>query len=288
MNESKYCKHCGQLIPKESIVCPKCGRQLKTAMENKVNKEKQSIETRYEDNKFYIKTWFMWIMLILFAPLGILLMWKFHPEIKKNVKIIITIIFSILFIVIFSNIDSEDISTPSLDNAKVEVTIIDFSKMKQSDINNWCNENKVNCKYNEKYSETVLKGNFIEQSIKNGEKIKEGATVTITYSLGKKPSAESLNALAKAKVYSETMYMSKKGIYKQLTSEYGENFDKESAQYAIDNLKADWNANALAKAKTYRDTMHMSKNAIYDQLISEYGEQFTKSQAQYAIDHLDD
>lgn len=32
------------------------------------------------------------------------------------------------------------------------------------------------------------------------------------------------------------MHMSKKGIYKQLTSEYGEGFTAEEAQYAINHL----------------------------------------------------
>ena len=47
------------------------------------------------------------------------------------------------------------------------------------------------------------------------------------------------------------MHMSKAGIYDQLTSEYGEQFSAEAAQYAIDNVTADWNANALEKAKSY-------------------------------------
>ena len=67
-----------------------------------------------------------------------------------------------------------------------------------------------------------------------------------------------------------------------------EGFTAAEAQYAIDNIKADWNANALATAKNYQETMSMSKSAIYKQLISEYGEEFTKDEAQYAIDHLDD
>ncbi len=32
------------------------------------------------------------------------------------------------------------------------------------------------------------------------------------------------------------MHMSKQRIYDQLTSEYGEKFDAEATQYAIDNL----------------------------------------------------
>ncbi len=94
------------------------------------------------------------------------------------------------------------------------------------------------------------------------------------------------SALTKAKSYSDTMHMSKQGIYDQLTSEYGEKFSAEAAQYAIDNVKADWNANALAKAKTYQDQMSMSPSAIHDQLTSEYGEKFTKEEADYAIANL--
>lgn len=95
------------------------------------------------------------------------------------------------------------------------------------------------------------------------------------------------SALKKAKTYSDMMHMSKSGIYDQLTSEYGEKFTAEAAQYAIDNLDADWKANALEKAKSYQEQMAMSPSAIYDQLTSEYGEQFTAEEAQYAIDNLE-
>ena len=93
-------------------------------------------------------------------------------------------------------------------------------------------------------------------------------------------------ALNKAESYSEMMHMSKAAIYDQLTSEYGEKYSADAAQYAIDNMKADWKANALAKAKDYQDVMDMSPAAIYDQLVSEYGEKFTEEEAQYAIDNL--
>ena len=94
------------------------------------------------------------------------------------------------------------------------------------------------------------------------------------------------SALKKAKLYSDTMNMSKAGLYDQLTSEYGEKFTVEAAQYAIDNITVDWKENALKKAKSYQETMSMSPAAIYDQLISEYGEKFTAEEAQYAIDNL--
>ena len=63
--------------------------------------------------------------------------------------------------------------------------------------------------------------------------------------------------------------------------------DSEAAQYAIDNLEADYNANALAKAKTYSDSMHMSSDAIRTQLTSD-AEGFTEAEADYAVAHLDD
>ncbi len=94
-------------------------------------------------------------------------------------------------------------------------------------------------------------------------------------------------ALNRAESYSERMHMSKQGIYDQLTSEYGDQFNEDAAQYAVDNMVADWNANALETAKSYSDSMHMSKQGIYDQLTSEYGEQFTADEAQYAVDNVD-
>ena len=96
------------------------------------------------------------------------------------------------------------------------------------------------------------------------------------------------NALAKAQDYADSMNMSKQGVFDQLTSDYGEKFTPDEAQYAVDNVKADWNANALAKAKSYYTEMNMSTDAVYDQLTSEYGEKFTPDEAQYAIDHLND
>ncbi|MBB3158186.1 hypothetical protein FHS07_001882 [Microbacterium proteolyticum] len=95
-----------------------------------------------------------------------------------------------------------------------------------------------------------------------------------------------ISALAQAESYSNIMHMSKAGVFDQLTSEYGGQFTPEAAQYAIDNVSADWNANALESAKTFRDSMSMSPAAIYDQLVSEYGSKFTAEEAQYAVDNL--
>lgn len=100
-------------------------------------------------------------------------------------------------------------------------------------------------------------------------------------------SKEFQNALTKAEQYSDTMHMSKAGIFDQLTAEYGEGFSEEAAQYAIDNIDADWNANALAKANEYQDSMAMSPDAVREQLVSDYGEKFTAEEADYAVANMD-
>ncbi len=122
-------------------------------------------------------------------------------------------------------------------------------------------------------------------SVTNTESASDSASRTSS-AADSSVSAEYRNALAKAQQYSDMMHMSKQGIYDQLTSEYGEKFPADAAQYAIDNVEADWNANALEKAKLYRDQGSMSKSAIHDQLTSQYGEQFTESEADYAIANL--
>ncbi|WP_025780040.1 Ltp family lipoprotein [Brevibacterium sp. VCM10] len=98
--------------------------------------------------------------------------------------------------------------------------------------------------------------------------------------------AEYRSALTQAETYSDMMHMSKKGIFDQLTSEYGGQFSDDAAQYAVDNVQADWKENALESARTYQNDMAMSPNAIHDQLTSEYGGQFTQAEADYAIENL--
>ena len=167
----------------------------------------------------------------------------------------------------------------------VEVTIVDFSTMSKEEVKAWMDANKINGKIIEEYSNDIAKGNFVSQSISANTVAHQGDKINIVYSLGKEPTEEEKNALKKAETYSNSLHMSKQGIYNQLTSSV-EGFTKEVAQYAIDNIEADWNKNALEKAKTYQTSMNMSSKAIYNQLISSV-EGFTKSEAQYAIDNLD-
>ena len=248
----KKCKHCGKELDQENQTCTYCGK------------------------------WQRLIKVPIFLLLGIIIIVvitiTINPKDDDN-----NILKSPDKGYEKYEIEEKENTTP-----KNKVTVINFSTMSKEEIDNWCQANKIDCKIDNEYSDIINKGNFIKQDIQADMTIFEGEQIIITYSLGKKPTKEQLNALEKAKSYSKNLHMSKKAIYDQLVSEYGEQFTPEAAQYAIDNIVADWNANALEKAKSYQDNLHMSKKAIYDQLISEYGEQFTPEEAQYAIDHLED
>lgn len=99
---------------------------------------------------------------------------------------------------------------------------------------------------------------------------------------------EYASALEAAEFYSEEMYQSKVGIYNLLTidSEYGNKYSLEAAQYAMDNVQADYKENALKSAKIYQDILPMSPEELREQLTSEFGNQFTAEEADYAIQNL--
>ncbi|NYS21979.1 hypothetical protein HFP47_02705 [Leuconostoc sp. DB-1] len=122
-----------------------------------------------------------------------------------------------------------------------------------------------------------------EDSLSSSE---EKSTTTETSSSSEAQSSESnsnstnipreyKSALNSADTYANTMHMSKAGLYDQLTADAGEKFSPEAAQYAIDNVKTDWNKNALESAKSYQE-MDMSPESIRDQLTSDAGEKFTQ------------
>lgn len=83
-----------------------------------------------EEKKFYYKPWFIWLSLVIFAPLGIFLLWK-SKRYPKVLSIIITILSAILFIIIWNSVSSNDI-----DNTDKQVA-------SQSTVNNIILENNV-------------------------------------------------------------------------------------------------------------------------------------------------
>lgn len=191
------------------------------------------------EKRWYQKNWFMWLIMVIFFPIGLFLLWKYSSY-KKSTKAIITIV--IIGLIAISGSNPKNQTTNSSTTAQ----------------------------------QTQTKPSDAEKKLDAAPKKEEV-----------KVSQENKNALKKAEMYGNTMHMSKAGIYYQLTSDFGEKFSKEAAQYAINNAKIDYKKQALAKAKLYQEQQAMSKNAIFTQLTSDAGEKFTEEEAQYAISNLD-
>ncbi|MBR2800968.1 MAG: Ltp family lipoprotein [Erysipelotrichaceae bacterium] len=181
---------------------------------------------------------------------------------------------------------TKTVTVPKDTDSSVKVTVTDFSEMTYEEIQKWSEENKIAVEISNVYSNDVPDGGFISQSKEAGSQVSEGSRITISYSLGEEPPQEYQNALKRAQRYSDNMHMSRERIYRQLTSDYGEKFEKDAAEWALEHLNADYKYNALKKAEDY-SSMYMSKNRIYSQLVSTYGENFTPEEAQYAVDNLE-
>ena len=95
------------------------------------------------------------------------------------------------------------------------------------------------------------------------------------------------NAIKEAVKYLNYSSFSRQGLIDQLSSEYGSQFSKEDAEYAVayleDHEMVDWNEQAVKEARRYLDYSSFSRDGLIDQLTSEYGSQFTQEQAEYAV-----
>ena len=96
------------------------------------------------------------------------------------------------------------------------------------------------------------------------------------------------NAYKSAQSYLEFMAFSKEGLIDQLSSEYGDGYDREDAEVAVEALeeagKVDWVEQAKKSAQNYLDFMSFSKDGLIEQLESEYGDKYTHEQAVEAVE----
>ena len=291
------CKYCGSQIliqnpQTQTATCTKCGgnnvsfrRENQGEIKGKNTKQivhrtvgycKDCGNTWYTDSDSAVpikkrKTW-LWVLGWVFifpVPLTILLLRK--KEMKAGLKYgLIAAAWIVYLLIGFSGRTSNDSNTVAKTTPQNNSITIETAE------NNSEKEEPVQ-------SEEIQSPAIIEEQDESvAEKTEKEDLAVLEDDVPK----EYRNALIKAEQYNLLMHMSKQGLYEQLTSEYGENFTEEAAQYAIDHINADWNANALEKAKEYSDSMHMSKQGLFEQLTSEYGEQFTDEEAQYAIDHV--
>ncbi len=91
---------------------------------------------------------------------------------------------------------------------------------------------------------------------------------------------EYLNALRSAKQYLDYTAFSRDGLVRQLEFE---NYSNDAAQYAVDNVGANWNEQAAKSAEQYLDYTSFSRQGLVDQLVFEG---FTPEQAEYGASQV--
>ncbi|MEX6259899.1 Ltp family lipoprotein [Staphylococcus ureilyticus] len=233
------------------------------------------------ETKWYERSWIVILALIFVYPIGIALMWGFKKW-PFALRLIITALFVIIYFVGFGGDNSSNDKSEDKDlKTELEATKAENKDLK-SDIRD----------LEEKESDTDV-ATTVEETNEEPSSQEESSSSEEESSSSKeedtnKPSREEKAALSSAESYSDTMHMSKAGIYDQLTSSAGDEYPDGAAQYAVDNLEANYKENALESAKNYTDIMGMSDDELYDQLTSDAGDKFTEEEAQYAIDHLED
>jgi hypothetical protein len=77
------------------------------------------------------------------------------------------------------------------------------------------------------------------------------------------------------------MAFSRDGLIEQLSSSYGDGYNRADATVAVDSLSVDWNAQAVRSAEQYLAMMGFSCTGLIEQLSSDAGDKYTESQAAY-------
>ena len=124
--------------------------------------------------KFYENAWFMWISLVFLPPLGIFLLWRFHPDFSKKKKIVLTVIFALWFIVCLC-VPTNSYQN-SYSNSKTESTQNETNAKSESNDNS--EEDSKRKEEEEKQQQEVEENIKQQQEISNKINNLEGKTLT--------------------------------------------------------------------------------------------------------------
>ncbi|MBQ6600607.1 MAG: DUF4236 domain-containing protein [Clostridia bacterium] len=120
---------------------------------NQEKKEEKIMSTK----KWYQKSWFAILMLILFFPAGVYLMWK-HTNWNKIIKIVITVFFAFVLLAAFQGDEGE---TPSETNNNI--TTSDFSASSTETTENSTEESTTESTTKETTTESTTKETTTEE-----------------------------------------------------------------------------------------------------------------------------
>jgi hypothetical protein len=204
--------------------------------------------------KWYTKSVWIIVLLFLFFPVGLFLMWKYSKW-NKWVKWGITIFFGL---VVLGSLTGSPSKTASITETKPTPTTSTVQQNVQP------TEKQVAT------STPVPVKKVATPTPKPAPQINNQNVPAIS-----SETVSQRNAVAKAKSYLGYTAFSHDGLVAQL--EY-EQFSHADAVYGADNSGGNWNEQAAKKAKSYMDYSAFSRGSLIDQLIYD---KFTQAQAEY-------
>lgn len=211
--------------------------------------------------KWYEKNSGIVVLLIIFFPAGLYLMWK-HATWRKATKWVITGIFLLIMInSAFSPKDSE----------------VAVSQQPKTSTEQQTQEQAVTSEptqTNTAVTSAPTKAPTKAANTTPTTQPKQSAPVSSSETTSQK------NAVKKAKSYLGFSGFSHDGLVAQL--EY-EKFSHEDSVYGADNSGASWNEQAAKKAKSYMDMSAFSRGSLIEQLKYE---KFTQEQAEYGANSV--
>ena len=99
---SRHCPYCGAELNGNEEYCPKCNMRLReyTSMPSQSPKKK-------DKPKFYQRSWFTILMLIIFFPVGLYLMWR-YKKFPFPVRVIVSVFFGLIVVSSILNPSPDD------------------------------------------------------------------------------------------------------------------------------------------------------------------------------------
>lgn len=208
--------------------------------------------------KWYEKTWAVLLLLILFFPVGLYLMWK-YTDWHKGIKIGISVFFGLYLLITMAKM-------PSTESALTEAEKKELQELRQEK-----NAQKDKQEVTDTKNSEDENSNNANSTNENTESKTETTSPTIKETVSQK------NAVRSAKNYLNFSAFSHDGLVAQL--EY-EKFSHEDAVYGADNSGANWNEQAAKSANNYLKFSAFSREGLIEQLIYE---KFTQEQAEYGV-----
>ncbi len=222
-----------------------------------------------DKQKFYDKTWFMWVMLFFITPIGIFLLWK-NKRYHNVVRIALSIFFGFMFLVIIIPSDDETKSVDNNINTKSSVeTTPTATTVPTSTPTPAPTATPIPTLIPEEIEEQEEAEDITTSDYSSNDTSNDTSDDSSNLTMGQQ------NALGTAESYLNYSAFSHDGLVEQL--EY-EGYSNEEATYAVDNCGADWNEQAANCAQSYLDYSSFSRDGLIEQL--EY-EGFTTTQAEY-------